>query len=86
MVLRWVIFAYLMILSVVDCHEAPDRARSTFLSFDIKKKVKHHKHGINNSRIKTPHPHKNTEEEIEFTLRVRDLSFVDFGFTELEYQ
>jgi hypothetical protein len=73
MVRRWLACAYLMLVFVnLDCHLAGERAQSTMLSFDIKKKVKHHKHG--NSRQNQPLiPQSSKEEEMEFTLRVNKL-------------
>lgn len=63
-----------MFLAVIVNAGRGEPKRSTFLSFDIKKKVKHHKHD-NNTRTTPAPPHKNPEEEMEFTLRVSDFNY-----------
>lgn len=73
MVRRWIfVCAYLMFtfIHVLDGHLAGvERAKSTMLSFDIKKKVKHHNRS-NGSQIKPLKPLNTKEEEMEFILRV----------------
>lgn len=72
MLRRWVFgCAYLMFtfVHVLDGHLAGvERAKTSMLSFDIKKKVKHHNrsNGGQNIPLKPP----DTKEELEFILRV----------------
>lgn len=66
-----------LVVIVNASHRQPKT--STFLSFDIKKKVKHHNHDNASQTTLRPPAISTNEEEMEFTLRVRQFNFVDLG-------
>jgi len=74
MLCGWIVLAYSMFLVAIVNASHGQHKTSTFLSFDIKKKVKHHNNG-STSQITPRPPVKNLEEEMEFTLRVRQFNF-----------
>ena len=76
MFLRWVVFGLILLpLVSTNAVHSPtsEQKQSAMLSFDLRRKTKHHRQREKNITVITPTPAPETgseEEEMEFTLRV----------------
>ena len=73
MLARWLLSELFLLLTLLPVTRsfAFERKMSTTLSFDLRRKTKHHLHRNTTSLPPTPKPVTVNDEEMEFSLRVR---------------